>query len=135
MLPNPVTVIAPPLLKIGPMTDPVMVWIDGIQAACTAPGAPSAESTMRQATGRRPARERAPPSAGPLERRNPPRARLRARSQLTNALMTFLPTCELLSSANVIAHEVITGTQWPVLTIFLGRDARSMAPGRAQPFP
>src|SRR5580698_7016409 len=80
MLPFVVTVIAPPLLMIGPVTGSEMVWVDPVQAARAAPGAPSAASAMSKAPGRRPARERPPPS----------HPRFRFRPRLTRALMTFL---------------------------------------------
>jgi hypothetical protein len=57
-LPLPVTVIAPPLLKIVPIVGAEMVRGAGIQAAHAAPGAPSAASTMSEAEASSAGRER-----------------------------------------------------------------------------
>ena len=57
MIPLPVTVIEPPVLKIGPDTVPEKVW--GLRLhACAAPGAPSAAIAMSEAPASSAARER-----------------------------------------------------------------------------
>jgi hypothetical protein len=58
MLPLPVTVMAPPLLRIGPVTGPEMVRGEGTQAACASPDAPSDASAMSEADASSPGRER-----------------------------------------------------------------------------
>jgi hypothetical protein len=60
MLPLPVTVIAPPLLKIGPEIGVAMVWGDGRQAARATPDAPSAASAKAEAPASSAARETRP---------------------------------------------------------------------------
>jgi hypothetical protein len=49
MLPLPVTVIAPPLLKIGPEVGVAMICADGTRAACATPDAPSTTSAKAEA--------------------------------------------------------------------------------------
>ncbi len=49
MLPLPVTVMAPPLLEIGPETGVAMIWGDGTQSARATPDAPSVASAKADA--------------------------------------------------------------------------------------
>jgi hypothetical protein len=60
MLPLPVTVMAPPLLKIGPDIGVAMVWSDGTQAARATPAAVSAASAKAEAPASSAARETGP---------------------------------------------------------------------------
>ena len=60
MLPLPVTVMAPPLLKIGPETGVATVWGDGTQAARATPDPPSTGSAKAEAPASSAARETRP---------------------------------------------------------------------------
>ncbi len=60
MLPLPVTVMAPPLLEIGPETGVAMIWGDGLQAARATPDAPSAARAKAEAPASSAARETRP---------------------------------------------------------------------------
>jgi hypothetical protein len=57
MLPLPVTVMAPPLLKIGPEVGVVMIWGDGTHPARATPDAPSAASAKTEPLANSAARE------------------------------------------------------------------------------